>query len=134
MGSQTSIVQADASYAGADSSGTITFTPDPWHYDHAGGPILEMALNADEATSTVTATMTVTTWEVWTDGTNYEDRNITTGPAGGAYVTFAADGDVRLCMSKVFRCVRECGLFFRGLCFKQEARHYVISQIQDVAG
>lgn len=95
MGTQASTVQADASYASASSSGTITFTSDPWVYDHAGGPTLNVSLSADDTTSTATATVTVTTWDVYSNGAgSYEDRDISTGPAGNAYVNFSADGDV----------------------------------------
>ncbi len=95
MLTQKSTVQATANYAAASSYGTITFTPDPWVWDHAGGPVLSVSLTADDTTSTATAAATITTSDVYSNGSgSYEDRNISTGPAGGATVNFSADGDV----------------------------------------
>ena len=98
MGSQASTVQADASYAGAYSSGTITFTPDPWTYDHSEKALsVSLVDNADA--STVAATVTYTTWDVYTNGSTYEDRYYSSGPAGGASVAFSSDGDVTVATS-----------------------------------
>lgn len=95
MGTQASTVQADANYASASSSGTIKFTPDPWHFDHPESSI-SMSLAADDTTSIATATVTLTTWDVYSNGSTTEERNNASGPLGGATVDFSSDGDVTL--------------------------------------
>ena len=92
MGSQASTVQADVSYAGAYSYGTITFTADPWVY-YSSDTALDVSLVDNSDASTATATVTFNTWDVYTNGSTYENRNYSSGPAGGAYVTFTGGGD-----------------------------------------
>ena len=95
MGTKASTVQADANYASASSSGTIKFTPDPWTYVESKSA-LSMSLAADDTTSIATATVTLTTWDVYSNGSTTEERNNSSGPLGGATVDFSSDGDVTL--------------------------------------
>lgn len=97
MGALYSIVQGDASYTGASSSsGTISFTRDPWHYDHSESA-LSLSLSADESTSKATAHVELHTWDVYADDAgNYEDRNDSAGPLCYHDVNFSSDGDVTL--------------------------------------
>ena len=91
MGSDAaSRVRADVSYSTATSAGSLDFTLDTWVAVGPGSAI-SMVLSADA--STVTADVIFKTWTVYTDGTAYENRNTSYGPAGNAEVTFWAGGD-----------------------------------------
>ncbi len=89
MGNQDARVRADASYATATSVGTLDFTSTPWVLDHSDS-MVNVSLSADA--SLVGAEVTLTTWDVYTNGTDYENRNVSNSPAGGACVNFAAGG------------------------------------------
>jgi hypothetical protein len=89
MGSEASRVRVDADYATATSIGTLDFTPEVWDY-HSAGSSVHLTLSADA--STVTAGVSVTTWDVYTNGTVFENRNISSFPAGNAAVTFSGGG------------------------------------------
>jgi hypothetical protein len=95
MGGHASTVQADASYAGASSSGDITFTPDPWTYDHSENA-LTVTLGADETAMIAIANVRIDTWEVYKNNTTYEyeERYRTSSPIGGASVSFSGDENI----------------------------------------
>lgn len=88
MGSQDSRVVANASYSMASSIGSLDFTLDSWWLDHSESAV-DLLLSAD--LSTVTATVSLITWDVFTNGTSLRTRNRSSSPAGNAQVDFRAD-------------------------------------------
>jgi hypothetical protein len=97
MDSQDSRVRADASYAGATSAGSLNFSRDPWTHERSASAVT-LSLSAAPASSTVTADVALTTWEVWKriPGGQTENRNPTSGPAEGAAVSFSESGGISI--------------------------------------
>lgn len=93
MGNQNSTVRADAEYLTATSVGSLDLTLDPWAFVESR-TVLQVALAPDTAASMLTSTVTVYRCNVYTDGTTYEDRDVSISPAGYAPVNFSASSNV----------------------------------------
>lgn len=106
MGSASSTLRADVSYAGSSSGATsaaATFTPatvqEQWQYDHTEGYI-SASLTADSglvdvtsgAQRQITADVQFTSWEIYVSNLGgTEIRNPTAGPAINANLVFSID-------------------------------------------
>ena len=87
MGSQESVVRMDVSYAGATAYGTLAFSPESiWVHT---GDDHDVRVTLTENNGVLKATVNAATWEIWTRGTETQNRNYKNGPAGNAQVTLS---------------------------------------------